>query len=158
MGWCWFWQKVSDNLYPCNCKNDLVLKGGSHFNSSSIDLLAAIGLLAPLSWYEYWQRSALAAFDAYPEIKDIFVAFTENHLLFSLDSLDMAGAVHGLRQMSITKYTTQTRETYFGFLDEHCIRQDIFGERFLKGSKIYNISEWVRVVHCCNTAINSQTA
>ena len=47
----------------------------------------------------------MAALDAYPEIKDTFVALTENHLLFSLDSLDMAGAVHGLRQMNITKYT-----------------------------------------------------
>ena len=35
------WQKVSDNLYPCNRKNNLVPKGASHSHSS---LLAAIGL------------------------------------------------------------------------------------------------------------------
>ena len=47
----------------------------------------------------------------------------------------MAGALHGLRQTNIRKHTTQTRGAYFGLLDEHCIRRDIFGERLLKGSK-----------------------
>ena len=43
-------------------------------SGSSIVLLAVMGLLVPFS--EYWQRSALAALDAYPEITDTFVAFT----------------------------------------------------------------------------------
>ena len=31
-------------FYPCNCKNNLILKGASH-SQSSVALLAAIGIL-----------------------------------------------------------------------------------------------------------------
>ena len=101
--WFRFWQNVSDNLYPCSRKNNLVLKSASH-SHSSIALLAAIGLLVPLILAE----KCIGCIDAYPEITDTFVACTEDPLLSSLDSIDIAGAVYGLWQTNIRRHTTQT--------------------------------------------------
>ena len=132
----------------CFC---IVLKGASHHSHSAIALLAEIGLLVPLFW-------VLAVLVANPEI-NICGAHRRSSPWTLLTWLEQC--------MDFAKRTLENIPPKQGALlrpsiDTHCIRQDIFGERLLKGRKIYIPSEWswvldeqlfvVRAVHCSNTA------